>query len=82
MRINHKSLRKVTEEQELNPGKMISIGIISQKDPSYGGSNNCVLIQDSDTKQKWYLFTKSKYNLTEKVTPFQRKIKTMKEMSK
>ena len=72
-----KFLQKVVEERNLKPGEIIYIGISSQKKPSYGGSKNCVLIQDAD--KKWYLFTKTKEYLYEKVTPFFKKINNMKE---
>ena len=42
-----KLLHKVAEERDLKPGEMIYLDIISQKKPSYGGYNNCILIQDS-----------------------------------
>ena len=48
----HKPLHKVAEEHDLNPGKMVYLYLSSQKKPSYGGSNNWILIQDSDTRQK------------------------------
>ena len=43
-------IHKVAEERNLKPGKMIYIVITSQKKPSYGGSKNWILIQDSKTK--------------------------------
>ena len=52
MNNKHKLLRKVAEEWDLNPGEIIYILISSQKNPSYGGYKNWVLIEDSDTKQK------------------------------
>ena len=55
-----KSLQKLAEERNLEPGEIIYIDIISQKKPSYGGSKNWILIQDCDTKQKWYFCTKKK----------------------
>ena len=70
------------EERDLKPGKIIYIDIISQKKPSYGGSKNWVLIQDCDTKQKWYSFTKTKELLSEKVDPFLKEIKTMEKKAK
>ena len=54
------ALRKVTEECDLKPGYMIYLGISSQKNPSYGGSNNWILIKYSYTKQKLSSFTKEK----------------------
>ena len=48
-KIKQKFLDKVAEERDLNLGEMIYLDIISQKKPSYGGSENCILIQDS----KW-----------------------------
>ena len=71
----------MTEERNLKSGGMIYIGISSQKKPSYGGSNTCIIIQDSDTKQKWYCFTKIKEYLSGKFTPFLNKMKTMKKTS-
>ena len=65
-----KLLHKVVEERDLKPGRMIYIDIILQKKPSYGGSKNWILIQDSDTKDKWSLFKKTEEYLSEKVTPF------------
>ena len=35
------------EDQYLKPGEMIYIDIISQQNPSYWGSNNWILLQDS-----------------------------------
>ena len=60
VKTRHNLLHKVAEERNLKPGEMVYIGISSQKKPSYGGSDNWVLIKDSDTKQKWSLFTKTK----------------------
>ena len=48
---NHKLLRKVAEELDLDMGNMIYIDFISQKKPSYGGCKNWIIIQDSVTKQ-------------------------------
>ena len=59
-KINHKLLRKAMLERHLNPSKMIYLDIISQNKPSYWGSNNWILIQDSYTNQKCSFFTKSK----------------------
>ena len=56
-RIKYKWLNKVAEYRELKPVKMIYLDLSSQKKPSYGGSNNWILVQDSNTKQKWYFFT-------------------------
>ena len=67
------------EEHDLNLDKIIYIDLISQKKPSYGGSNNCIIILGSDTKQKWSLFTKSKEDLTGKVTPFLNKVTSSKK---
>ena len=78
-KINHKWLHKVAEERKLNTEKMIHLDLSSQKKPNYGGSKNLILIQDSQTKQKWSFFTKTKEKLTEKVTPYLNKIKTMRE---
>ena len=58
---------------------MIYIEISSQKKPSYGGIKNWILIQDSDTKQKWSSFMSTKEYLSESFTPFLRKMKTMKK---
>ena len=65
----HKYLHTVAEERNLKLGEMIYLEIISQKIPSYEGSKNWVIIQDLDTKQKWYLFRKAKEYLTVK-SPF------------
>ena len=75
----HKSIHTVAEERDLKPGKIIYIYIGSQKKPSYGGSKNWVLIQGCDTKQEWSFFTNTEGNLSEKVTPFLKKMKTIKE---
>ena len=48
---NQKLTHKVAEKQEINPGKIIYIEIISEKKASYGGSKNWITIQDSDIKQ-------------------------------
>ena len=40
---------------------------------------NWIIIQGSDTRQKLSSFKKAKEDLTEKVTPFLKKIKTMKK---
>ena len=63
-------------------GEMIYLDLISQKKPSYGGSNNWILIQESDTKQKLSFFIKSKKYLIEKSSPLLNTLKTMKIMSK
>ena len=55
-----KLIHKVAEESDLNPGKINYLDLISQKKSSYGGSNNWILIQDSDTKQKWSFFMDSR----------------------
>ena len=55
-----KSLHKVEEERNLNPGKMIYLDLISQRKPSYGGSKNCILIQDSVIEQKTVFIHKGK----------------------
>ena len=57
-RRKQKFLYKVVEERELNPGEMIYPDLSSQNKPRHGGSKNWILIQDSDTKQKWSFFTK------------------------
>ena len=58
---------------------MIYLDIISQKKPGHGGSKNWFLLQDSYTEQKWFLFMKTKEELTEKVTPFPKKLKSVKK---
>ena len=68
-KIRHKLLRKVGEEHNLNQGKMIYIDIISQKKASYGGSNNCIIIQESDTNQ-FFLNSKNQKNIWLKNHPF------------
>ena len=50
-----KSLQKVAEEGNLEPGEMIYIVISSQKKPSYGVSKNWVLIQDFNKKKTIFL---------------------------
>ena len=77
-----KLLHKVAKERNLQPVEMIYLDISSQKKPSYGGYNNWILIQDLDTKQKWSLFKKAKEDLTEKVTPFLKKMKTITKNSR
>ena len=51
-KIKHKLIHKVVEYYDLNPCKMINLDLISQNKPSHVGSNNYILIQDSDTKPK------------------------------
>ena len=51
---------KVAEDQYLNTGEKIYLGNISQKDLSYRVSKSQILIQESDTKQKLFRFTKAK----------------------
>ena len=46
-KIKQKLLYKVAEERKLNPCEMIYQDIISQEKPSYGGSKNYILIQES-----------------------------------
>ena len=72
-----KLLLKVVEERYLGPGEILYPDIISQKKPVYGGSNNCILVQDSGTKQTKN--HKKRLELTEKVAPFLKKLKTMKK---
>ena len=67
---DQKLLHKVAEEREIKTGKVIYLDLSSQKKLGYGGTNDLILIQDSDTKQKWSFFTEEKVELTEKVTPF------------
>ena len=50
------------------------LDISSKNDPSYGGSKNWILLQDSDTNQKWSFFAKKKEKWTKKVI-WWRKIK-------
>ena len=66
----------MAEECDLKPVKMIYINLISQNKPSYRGSKNLILIQDSDTNQTWYFFTKAKKYLTKKLTPFLKQMNT------
>ena len=68
----------MVEEQDFKPGEMIYIDISSQKNPSYGGSKNLILIQDSYTKQKLYYSQRQK-NIWLKKSPFYWKMKTMKK---
>ena len=42
----------IYKKTNLNLCEMIYLDIISQKKPSYGGFNNFVLLQDSDTSKK------------------------------
>ena len=57
---NQKLLHKVAEERNLKPAEMIYLYLSSQRKPGYGGYKNWILIQESDTKQEWYLFKKAK----------------------
>ena len=66
-KINQKLLHKVAEESKFKLGEMIYIAISSQRKPSYGGSKNWILIQDSDTKQKWYFFSNTGDDLSYKL---------------
>ena len=77
--IKHKSPHKVAEEQDLKLRKMIYLYIIKQNKLSYGGSKNLIFLQDSDTKQKWSLFTNKKEEFTEKFTPLLKKPNIMKK---
>ena len=70
----------MAEERDLKPGEMIYLGLSSKKKPSYGGSKNWIIIQDSDTPKK--IFTKTKEDLNIKITPFLKKIKAMKKNAK
>ena len=63
----------MAEERDLDPGKIIYLDFITQKKPSYGGSKNWILIQDLDTRQKWYFLMDTKEYLTEKLPFYQRK---------
>ena len=47
----HKYMCKVGGEQDLKLGEMVYIDIISQKNPSYGVSNNWIFIQDLEIRQ-------------------------------
>ena len=49
---NNKFMSKVAEEQDLNPGEIIYLDMISQKKPSYRSTKNWILIKDLYTKQK------------------------------
>ena len=70
------------KERDLKPVEMIYIGVISQKKPSYGDYKNWVLIQECDTKDIFSFFMNTKEDLSEKDTPFLKKIKTMKKTVK
>ena len=50
-KIKQKLLHKVEEEHNLKPGEMIYLGLISQKKPGNGGSNNWILVEDLVTKK-------------------------------
>ena len=73
-----KILCKAAEEQDLKPGDMINLYLSSKKKPDYGESNNWIIMQKS-YKKKWSDFMKAREYLTEKVTPFLDKMKTMKK---
>ena len=75
-------LHKVEKDRNLNPWEIIYLDIISQQKPSCGGSNNWIIIQDSDIKQKSSFFTKAKEHFTEKVTPLLNKMKAIKKIVK
>ena len=60
----------MAEEHNLKRGKTIYLDLSSQKKPTYEGFKNWILIQDSDTEQKRFLFTKAEEYLSEKVAPF------------
>ena len=49
------------EEWYLHLGEMVYLDTSFQKNPSYVGTRNWVLLQDVDSKQKWSIFTKEKY---------------------
>ena len=51
-KIKQISLHKMAEERDLNPGEMICLDLSWKNKPSYVGSNNWILIQDLETKQK------------------------------
>ena len=55
----HKFLCKVEERRYLKLGEIIYFDITPQKNPSYAGSNNWILVQNSDTKQIWSFSIKS-----------------------
>ena len=63
---NHKFQHKVAEERKIKPCEMINLDIISQKKPSYGGSKNWILIQDSDTKKNCLSLRRQKNILLKK----------------
>ena len=75
----YKLLHKVAEECDLNTGEMIYLDIGSQNKPSYVGSKNWILIQDSYTKQKLSFFKRAKKYLAGKFTRFLKKMNTMRE---
>ena len=58
---------------------MIYLDLISKIKPGYGVSNNWIIIQDSDTTQKWFFFTKSKEDLTKFFSTFLNKMNTMRK---
>ena len=72
----------MADERDLKTGEKIYLDLISHNKPSYRCSNNWILIEDSDTKQKWYFFTNSKGDSTENVASFLKKMKTMKKTVK
>ena len=59
-KIKQKLLHKVAEESNLHMGEMIYLDIRLQKEPSYGGSNHWILIQDLEKKRKLSFFKKAK----------------------
>ena len=58
---NNKFMSKVAEEQDLNPGEIIYLDMISQKKPSYRGLRY---------KEKMVFFQKDKIMIYLKGTPF------------
>ena len=58
----------MAEERDLKAPEIIYLDLSSQYKPTYGGYKNWILVQDLNTKQKWYFFMNSKEYLTEKAT--------------
>ena len=56
-------------EDDIKLFKTIHLRISSENKPSYRGSKNWILLQDSDTNQKWSSLRKKKDELTEKFSP-------------
>ena len=49
--VKQKLINDAIEERDLNPREIIYLNITSHKKLSYGGSNNWILLQESDIKQ-------------------------------